>query len=205
MVSNLRLISSLGSVSQIERGTREVRILGDKLAEEREVAEMVGVSHSSIRDAIRSLELMGLVLPRQGAGTVVQEIPPEALVTPLSNVIANKRQLVGELLDFRKMLEPPLAARAAQHASPGGIAEMDEILSRQGKKVRRGEAAIQQDRDVHYTIAMASGNSVVLKVLDVVMDMLRETRARSFQPQGRPQKPLAAHRRILATTTRAHT
>jgi GntR family transcriptional repressor for pyruvate dehydrogenase complex len=187
---------------QIERLILEELNPGDKLPAERELAEMLGVSRSSIRDAIRRLELMGLVLPRQGAGTVVQEIPPEALVTPLSNVIANKRQLVGELLDFRKMLEPPLAARAAQHASPGEIAEMDEILSRQGKKVRRGEAAIEEDSEFHYSIAMASGNSVVLKVLDVVMDMLRETRARSLQTEGRPQKSFAGHRRILAAIKR---
>lgn len=187
---------------QIERLILEELNPGDKLPAERELAEMLGVSRSSIRDAIRRLELMGLVQPRQGAGTVVQEVSPEALVTPLSNVIANKRQLVGELLDFRKMLEPPLAARAAKHASPGELAEMEEILRRQDKKVRRGEAAIEEDSEFHYSIAMASGNSVVLKVLDVVMDMLRETRARSLQTEGRPQKSFAGHRRILGAIKR---
>jgi GntR family transcriptional repressor for pyruvate dehydrogenase complex len=49
---------------------------------------------------------------------------------------------------------------------------------------------------------MASGNSVVLKVLDVVMDMLRETRARSLQTEGRPQKSFAGHRRILGAIKR---
>jgi GntR family transcriptional repressor for pyruvate dehydrogenase complex len=187
---------------QIERLILKELSPGDKLPGERELAEVLGVSRSSIRDAIRRLELMGLVQPRQGAGTVVQEISPEALVTPLSNVIANKRQLVGQLLDFRKMLEPPLAARATTHASPQEIAEMEEILRRQDKKVRGGEAAIEEDSQFHYSIAMASGNSVVLKVLDVVMDLLRETRARSLQTEGRPQKSFAGHRRILAAIKR---
>ena len=188
---------------QIERLILKELNPGDKLPAERELAEMLGVSRSSIRDAIRRLELMGLVQPRQGAGTVVQEISPEALVTPLSNVIANKGKLVGELLDFRRMLEPPLAARAAKHASTGQIAEMEAILRRQDKKVRRGEAAIEEDTEFHYSIAMASGNSVVLKVLDVVMDMLRETRTRSLQVAGRPQKSFAGHRRILAAIKRS--
>jgi GntR family transcriptional regulator, transcriptional repressor for pyruvate dehydrogenase complex len=187
---------------QIERLILRDLSPGDKLPAERELAEMLGVSRSSIRDAIRRLELMGLVQPRQGAGTVVQEISPEALVTPLSNVIANKRQMVGELLDFRKMLEPHLAARAAKHASAGEIAEMEAILRRQDRKVRQGEAAIEEDSEFHYSIAMASGNSVVLKVLDVVMDMLRETRARSLQIGGRPQKSFAGHRKILAAIKR---
>src|SRR5258707_11544931 len=99
---------------QIERLILEKLRPGDKLPAERELAEMFGVSRSSIRDAIRRLDLMGLVEPRQGAGTVVREISTDVLVSPLSNVIAHKRQLVGELLDFRRMLEPPLAARAAR-------------------------------------------------------------------------------------------
>jgi GntR family transcriptional repressor for pyruvate dehydrogenase complex len=175
---------------------------GDKLPAERELAEMLGVSRSSIRDAIQSLRLMGLVEPRQGAGTVVRQISAEALVNPLANVIAHQRQLVGELLDFRKMLEPPLAARAATHASPDEIAEMEEILRRQDEKLRGGDLAIEEDSEFHYAIAMASGNSVVLKVLDVIMDMLRETRARSLQRSGRPQKSLAGHRRILTAIKR---
>jgi len=175
---------------------------GDKLPAERELAEMLGVSRSSIRDAIRRLELMGLVEPRQGAGTVVREISPDALVNPLANVIQHKRQLVGELLDFRRMLEPPLAARAATHASAEDVAAMEEILRRQGVKVRGGEVAVEEDTEFHYRIAMASGNSVVLKVLDVVMDLLRETRERSLQSEGRPQKSLAGHRRILSAIRR---
>ncbi|MFZ3212542.1 MAG: FCD domain-containing protein, partial [Terriglobales bacterium] len=49
---------------------------------------------------------------------------------------------------------------------------------------------------------MASDNSVVLKVLDVLMDLLRETRERSLQVEGRPQKSIAGHRRILAAIKR---
>lgn len=187
---------------QIERLILEKMSPGDKLPAERELAEMLGVSRSSIRDAMRRLEMVGLVQPRQGAGTVVREISTETLVSPLANVIAHRRQLVGELLDFRKMLEPPLAARAATHASAEEVAQMEEILRRQEKKVRGGELAMEEDSEFHYRIALGSGNSVVLKVLDVVMDLLRETRSRSLQSEGRPQKSLAGHRRILAAIRR---
>lgn len=187
---------------QIERLIVQKLQPGDKLPAERELAELLGVSRSSIRDAIRRLEIVGLVEPRQGAGTVVREISTATLVSPLANVIAHRRQLVGELLDFRRMLEPPLAARAATHASNGEIAGMDEILRRQDKKVRQGELAVEEDTEFHYRIALASGNSVVLKVMDVVMDLLRETRSRSLQTEGRPQKSLAGHKRILAAMKR---
>jgi GntR family transcriptional repressor for pyruvate dehydrogenase complex len=175
---------------------------GSKLPAERELARAFGVSRCSLRDALLRLEMVGLVESRQGAGTVVREVSADALVTPLVNVIAQRRQWVRELLDFRKMLEPPLAARAARYASPAQMEQMDRILGRQEQRLRAGEVAIEEDSEFHYTIAEASGNGVVLKVLDVVMDLLRETRARSLQTKGRPQKSAAGHRRILAAIKR---
>jgi len=175
---------------------------GDKLPSERELAEALGVSRSSIRDAIRSLELVGLVEPRQGAGTVVREISASTIMNPFAALLRHKLELVGELIDFRMMLEPPLAARAATHRSEEEIDELAEILRRQEAKLGRGELAIEEDSEFHYTIAMASGNSVVLKVLDLLMDLLRDTRARSLQSEGRPQKSLAGHRRIFSAIKR---
>jgi GntR family transcriptional regulator, transcriptional repressor for pyruvate dehydrogenase complex len=175
---------------------------GDKLPSERELAETLSVSRSSIRDAVRSLELMGMVEPRQGAGTIVREPSFNSLVSPLANTLKRKQELVAELLDFRKMLEPPLAARAAQRVSPEEITEMEEILDRQESKLRKGESTIAEDSEFHYAIALACGNSVVLKVLDTLMDLLRHSRERSLQREGRPQKSLAGHRRVLAAIKR---
>ena len=187
---------------QIERLILTKLHPGDKLPAERELAEMFGVSRSSIRDAIRSLELVGLVEPRQGAGTVVCEVTADTLINPLASLLKHQQQLVGELLDFRLMIEPPLAARAATHASPEEIDEMEEILHRQGEKLAKEELAVEEDSEFHYAIAMASGNTVVLRVLDLLMDLLRDTRERSLQLQGRPQKSLGGHRRILGAIKR---
>jgi|SRR5215470_13761543 len=187
---------------QIERLILKKLRPGDKLPSERELAELLGVSRSSIRDAIRSLELVGMVEPRQGAGTIVKEVSAELLVNPLTNTLKGQQQLVSELLDFRKMLEPPLAARAATHATEEDISEMEDILRRQDEKLRMGALAVEEDSEFHYNVAMASENSVVLKVLDVLMDLLRETREWSLQKEGRPQKSIAGHRRILAAIKR---
>ena len=187
---------------QIERLILKKLNPGDKLPSERELAEMLKVSRSSIRDAIRSLELMGLVEPRQGAGTIVLETSLDGLANPFANALKRRQELVGEFLDFRKMLEPPLAARAAMHASAEETSEMEEILQRQAEKQSQGEPAVAEDTEFHYSVALASGNSVVLKVLDNLMDLLRDTRERSLQVEGRPQKSLTGHRRILAAIKR---
>ena len=187
---------------QIERLILKKLRPGDKLPSERELAEMLKVSRSSIRDAIRGLELRGLVEPRQGAGTIVRESAVEPLANPFAGALKRRKEMVSELLDFRKMLEPPLAARAATHASADEISELEEILQRQEAKQSQGEPAVAEDAEFHYSVALASGNSVVLKVLDIIMDLLRDTRERSLQVEGRPQKSLAGHRRILAAIKR---
>src|SRR5262249_32098415 len=143
---------------QIERVILKKLRPGDKLPSERELAELLSVSRSSIRDAIRSLELMGMVEPRQGAGTIVCEISSSSVANPLANALKRREEHMRELFVFRKILDPPLASRAATHASPDEISEMEDILKRQEAKLRSGETAIAEDSEFHYTIAMASGN-----------------------------------------------
>ncbi len=186
-------------VDQIQQRILDGRLkLGDKLPAERDLAEAFGVSRTSVRDAIRVLELMGLVEPRQGEGTVVCDSTSDSLVTPLATLLVRHGTLLADLLDVRKMIEPPLAARAAAHISPEEIAHLEQILRHQEHQIRGGELPIDADSEFHYTIATAAKNRVALKVVDVLMDLLRESRQRSLQVEGRLQKSVAGHRRILA-------
>src|ERR1700758_2026274 len=77
---------------QIERLILKKLKPGDKLPAERELAELLRVSRSSVRDAIRGLELKGLVEPRQGAGTIVREISSESIPDPFSNALKRRRE-----------------------------------------------------------------------------------------------------------------
>jgi GntR family transcriptional repressor for pyruvate dehydrogenase complex len=186
---------------RLERHIAEELKPGDRLPSERELVRMLCVSRGSVRDAIRTLEVMGLLEPRQGIGTVVC-IPGSGPASPLTSALREKRKMIAELLDVRKMLEPPLAGRAALHASSDEISDMQDILLRQEAKQSQGDLGIEEDSEVHYSIALASSNTVVLKVVDVLMDLLRETRERSLQGEGRQAKSLAAHHRILSAVKR---
>lgn len=187
---------------RLEQFIREELKPGDKLPSERELALSCKVSRSSIRDAIRRLELLGLVEPRQGAGTIVRDSSPDAMVNPLFSALMRKRQHIAELLDVRIMIEPAIAARAARHITPEQLDRMEGILRRQGEKVARGEPAIEEDSEFHYTITMAANNSVLLHVIDVLMDLLRESRERNMQVEGRLQKSFEGHQRIYTALSR---
>jgi len=182
---------------QLERRITEELKPGDLLPPERELVQMLGVSRGSVRDAIRSLQVMGLVVPRQGIGTVVRD-PGASPANPLAAALLQRQKTVEELLDVRKMIEPALAGRAASHASPNELAEMEQILLRQAAKIDRGELTVDEDSEFHYAIALAANNNTILKVVDTLMDELRETREHALQVGGRPQASLAGHRNILA-------
>jgi len=171
---------------------------GDMLPPERELVQLLGVSRGSVREAIRSLELMGLLEPQQGVGTVVREPSAGQVAAPITGVLLQKRAMIRELLDVRKVIEPALARRAAEHASAADIADLEAVLERQEVKLDNREPAVEEDSEFHYGIALAANNSVLLRIVDILMDLLRETRERSLQVQGRQQKSLAGHRRILA-------
>src|SRR5260370_21044780 len=95
------------AAQQLKRMIRDGLIKpGEKLPPERELAEMLQVSRGSLRDAIRTLELMGLVEPRQGEGTVVCDPSAKSLINPLATVLFRQRELIGDLLEFRRMIEP---------------------------------------------------------------------------------------------------
>ncbi len=175
---------------------------GDKLPAERELASALSVSRTSVRDAIRTLQAAGLLEPRQGEGTVIRELSTETFMAPIASALLARRDLLADLIDVRKMVEPAMTREAARHATPEEIRQMETILARQAARLEAGGLAIEEDSAFHDMIARASRNQVVLKVIDVLMDLLREGRERSLQVRGRPQRSLRGHRQILEAIRR---
>jgi len=170
---------------------------GDKLPPERELAAALGVSRTSVRDAIRTLQATGLLEPRQGEGTIIRELSTDRVVGPIASALLARRDLIVDLMAVRKMIEPAMAREAARNATPQEILQMEAILSRQAVRLEAGGLAIDEDSAFHDMIARASRNQVVPKVIDALMDLLREGRERSLQGRGRPQRSLRGHRQIL--------
>ena len=202
----LKAITKSRVYSQVAKQlhTRIVRQLkpGDMLPPERELVRKFRVSRSSVRDAIRSLEALGMLEPRQGIGTVVREVSADAVGASVASALLQKQKVIHELLDVRHIIEPALAQRAALHSSEEQLVEMREILHRQEEKARRGELTIEEDTAFHYTLALAADNNTMMKLVRVLMDLLRDTRERSLEGEERARKSLAGHLRIFAAVQR---
>jgi GntR family transcriptional repressor for pyruvate dehydrogenase complex len=175
---------------------------GDRLPPERELAELFKASRNSVRDAIRVLEQMGLIESRQGDGTYVRSVSAEELAEPLALMLLQSRTQMRELWEVRRVLEPALAGFAAARITDEELDELDVVLEAQRRKVDAGFIPLEEDTAFHNGIAEAARNTVMLRALDTLVDLLRQSRERSLQQHDRPAYSLAGHRRILAALHR---
>jgi GntR family transcriptional repressor for pyruvate dehydrogenase complex len=170
---------------------------GDRLPSERDLAERFKVSRSSVREAIRSLELQGLVVSRRGAGTFINTENLDSVVALVAAVLNTDGDNLADIFEMRHLLEPSLAALAAQRATPEEVQRMRQILKEQWRQIEARETGVDADTDFHFALASATHNAAVMKVVSAVEDILQKSRDQSLQVPGRPQRSLASHRQIL--------
>lgn len=152
---------------------------GDRLPPERDLVDTLHVSRTSIREALRALQIIGLVECRQGGGNFIRESFEDNLIEPLSLmfVLQNSRNL--ELLELRKSIEVQMAALAAEKIGDKDINELEGIIRRMKEDPSESES-VRLDADFHYLIARSSGNRLmesILRAVSSLMDtFIKETR-----------------------------
>ena len=170
---------------------------GDQLPPERQLADQFQVSRASVREALRTLELLGIVETRPGGGTFVRQTTPDDLARPLTSLMA-RGHTVADVIELRGLIEPALAALAAERVTAAQLAELKEIFAEQERKVSDAEPWAEEDTRFHEAIGHAARNELLTTMLGVVWDVLRESREQWLQTNQRAHASLDAHRRILA-------
>ena len=201
-----RLISPIKKTRVAEEVADRIRVLmldgsfpaGQPLPSERHLAERFGVSRGSIRDALRTLETIGLLETRHGQGTFPHELSVERLVAPLASVMAYRSDLQAELLDVRRMFEPAVARAAALRATDEDLADLDRILETQRQKLKLSQSAIVEDTAFHAVLARATRNRVVMSIMATLNDLLVESRTESLNQLGRPARSIDGHEAVVA-------
>jgi GntR family transcriptional repressor for pyruvate dehydrogenase complex len=170
---------------------------GSKLPAERVLAEQLKVSRGSVREAIRTLELQGLAVSKQGSGTFINTQSLDAVTTLMTSSIGTGEAQLHDIFEVRHLLEPQLAALAAQRATPEDVERLANILIEQQRQIMEGETGVDADTEFHFALATATHNTALVKVVSAVEDVLRQSRDQSLQQPGRPQLSLDSHRHIL--------
>lgn len=185
--------------SQIHELIREGRFkAGDQLPAERELADTFKVSRTSVREALRALESQGLVVSRTGTGNFVADLPVESLIGPLARLLIDEKKALADVFEMRKLIEPHIAALAAERATPNDIAQLKKIVAKQSAAVSRGETGVEADAELHFSIGRATRNQALQKLVAGLMEMLSRSREESLQTDERRESSIDAHRRIIA-------
>jgi GntR family transcriptional repressor for pyruvate dehydrogenase complex len=190
-------------VRQVKQLIAEGRLkTGDRLPPERELAEKFVVSRTSVREALRALESLGLIEIRPGEGTFVRQVSVDALVGPLALMMTSQREAIGELFEARRVLEPAIAALAASRATPDEVQEMERILESQAREVAAGRTGLAEDAAFHTAVGAAAHNHAITRIVHAIMDLLTQSREESLNTPGRPTRSHQDHRRILQAIAR---
>jgi GntR family transcriptional repressor for pyruvate dehydrogenase complex len=171
---------------------------GDRLTSERELAEQLRVSRSSVREALRTMEIAGLVESRHGGGTYVRNELSWDAVSPLALVLQTSDDTVGDLWEMRLIVEPEIAARAALRATSDDCDQLQTLLDRQEAVLGRVDVSLEVDRDFHRALAHASHNAVAVRVVELIGSLLLVGRGHFVASPERQRSALRCHREILS-------
>ncbi|OEF95578.1 FadR/GntR family transcriptional regulator [Desulfuribacillus alkaliarsenatis] len=170
---------------------------GDKLPSERDLATKLGVARSSVREALRALELLGYLESRQGEGTFIKNHSNADIVESMAFFILKEKDTLDDLFEVREILECEMACLAAERATGDDIEKLEEILAKATEFVTAGKIPLAEDSDFHNALAEASRNDILMRVMHTIADFIRKGREGSLTIPGRPHKSIKDHYEIL--------
>lgn len=171
-----------------EKITRMIQSTGfkpsDRLPAITQMARQFGVGSPTVREALKRLETIGVVDIRHGSGVYVGTTPDSFLITnPVFGGTPSKKVLV-DLIDSRIPVEMRTAALAASNATTEHLDEMERLLAQAGQSLNDGELLNKVNLSFHRQIALASGNTVMHQILEVLSSIFRQEQRMILEIKG---------------------
>jgi GntR family transcriptional repressor for pyruvate dehydrogenase complex len=191
------------SVSEKAQRAIETRLLdgswpaGTRLPAERALADAMGVSRNSLREAIFCLKARGLLLSKPGSGVFVTDRLQTAISSPWRQLVADHPELRWDTLEFRRELEGATAYFAAVRASKSDLNKLEGIIKRLLQAYDSGERGQehQADVDFHYAISEASHNKMFLYLHSSIVSIMREHITLNLMDMEDPSGEITQHLR----------
>ncbi|UUR87197.1 FadR family transcriptional regulator [Clostridium perfringens] len=159
-------------VDQIKEMVRVGQIKkGDKLPTERVMAEELQVSRTSIREAMRALEVVGLIESRQGAGNYIREEFDDVLLEPLSIVFMLQNGTNKDIFELREVLELSTIFLSVMRISDEELKKLGELVER-FKTSRDEEENVKIDSEFHSIIVKGANNVLITNLLEGVSELV---------------------------------
>jgi GntR family transcriptional repressor for pyruvate dehydrogenase complex len=190
--------------------SREVLRPGDRLPSERELCKRFGVGRTSLREALRSLAVMGILDGRVGEGTFVSPSNSKYLAKGLQWGLLLDHKKVQDLIETRLMLESQTSYLAAQRASKASLQEIEQAIQQMAKHLDQPEKYLEADLQFHLAIARATENSILFNLLSMTRGYLQEwikeslAESRISRRELRAKLSVREHKRILEALRKGH-
>lgn len=146
--------------------------IGDRLPSERELSEQMGASRTSIREAIRSLEILGIVESRQGEGNFISNYKGDNWLEPISLMFKLNNGKFEDILEIRDIIETEAAKLAAERISDEQRLKLQEIVKRLKAAETEDELA-KIDQEFHLIISEASHNMLISSMMRAITSILQ--------------------------------
>lgn len=174
--------------------------IGDRLPSERELIKRLGVSRTSVREALRILEAQGILEVQPGRGAfVVSDGRQNDFLEPILNWLRDHQRDLLDIIEVREAIESKAVYLAAKRAADADLHKLEAVLAEMEQHVVRGEVdkATELDRVFHRQLCDASGNNFLRTLADNILQVLEEIRYSILVVPGRAQVSLMEHRAIL--------
>lgn len=170
---------------------------GARLPPEKELSEALGLSRSSLREAVKALEIIRVLDVRRGDGTFVTSLSPSLLLDAMSFVVdMHQDDSVLELFEVRRILEPAAAALAAPRFVAEDVLHLRELLAKVDSTTSVDDL-VANDVLFHRYIAERSGNAYLTRLLDTLSGSTVRARVwRGLTQDGSVERTLTEHRAI---------
>ncbi|BAQ11266.1 transcriptional regulators [Bacillus sp. OxB-1] len=179
----------------IENGTLKPN---DRLPSERELAQELGCSRTSLREACRVLESEGLIVSKAGGGRFVQEVDQRLTLTYQVNPVdLLERTAVMHFLEAREALEPKIVEHASERATEEDIVKIENALQAMKEKLKYPEEKVEADSNFHLALAEATHNFVFVSMMEMNLHLYRQVRKQTLKSADRYSESLQEHKEIL--------
>lgn len=163
---------------------------GDKLPAERDLAQQLGVSRTSVKQAIVVLQVQGLVEARHGGGTYLVGDTLDA--EPVEQLV-ERRQRLPDVLDAREAAETKLAELAAQRRTKADLDAISAALDHMREEIAAGSPGVEGDRRFHAAVTAAARSHILAEFMNSIAERITESRTESLRQPGRPSRSLTQH------------
>jgi len=176
---------------------------GQKLPSERDLADQLQVGRASVREALRALQIIGVIEVRQGDGSFIRESFEESLFEPLSLIFILQQSKPREIIELRRVIELETAYLAAQRSTDEETREMRELINelKELKDLNDEQKSVEVDQKLHYLIARGAKNLLLLNVLHVssvlIDNLIAEARGRIMVREENKDVLIEQHEKVV--------